>query len=239
MFAKKHLMSVCKFSSLTCQNYNSFLTTPNKLTREPFVVRWPGHVPAGVTNDDSVIWAMDWLPTLASIAGIDIDATRFDGENVQDILTGESNRSRAAPLLWKVPHFNINSKMVIMYDDYKLHMWKATKNRKERMELYDIKDDPEEEFDLHRLYPEVANSLGVTLFSWEDQLPPKYANGKDDPLPFNSEAKPYAAQPPVLLGLKILPKVLASPTLSPTAEPTKEKTSNDWMDFLFLNGNGD
>mmetsp|Transcript_37422 Transcript_37422/g.76171 ORF Transcript_37422/g.76171 Transcript_37422/m.76171 type:complete len:383 (-) Transcript_37422:291-1439(-) len=209
--------------------------------REPFVVRWPGHVPAGVTNSESVIWAMDWLPTLASIAGVDIDATRFDGENVADILTGESNRSRAGPLLWKVPHFNINSKMVIMYDDYKLHMWKATKNRKERMELYHIKDDPEEEFDLHRQYPEVANSLGVTLFAWEDQLPPKYAKGKDDPLPFNPDTKPYAAQPPILdpPGVLKLPKEWASPTSSPTAEPTEEKTSNDWMDFIVLDGNGD
>lgn len=192
-------------------------------------------MPAGATNNDSIIWAMDWLPTISSFAGIDIDKDFFDGENVGDILTGESNRSRSTPLLWKVPHFNINSKVVILYEDYKLHMWKATKNnKKQRMELYNLKEDPGEEFDLQEEYPEIANALAETMFDWEDQLPKVYVKGNEDPLPFNSATKPYVPQPPILPGLKLSPTSTAAPTTKPT-----DFASNDWAQYLFLNRNRD
>jgi len=37
--------------------------------RTPFIVRWPGHTPAGVTNDTTVVTAVDLLPT----RGIDLE----------------------------------------------------------------------------------------------------------------------------------------------------------------------
>ena len=34
--------------------------------RIPFIVRWPGHVPAGRVDEQSVISGADWLPTLCA-----------------------------------------------------------------------------------------------------------------------------------------------------------------------------
>ena len=37
--------------------------------RVPWIVRWPGHVLAGRTDERSVISGVDWLPTLSAITG--------------------------------------------------------------------------------------------------------------------------------------------------------------------------
>ena len=37
--------------------------------QSPFIVRWPGHTPAGVKDDSSVIAAVDLLPTFCAAAG--------------------------------------------------------------------------------------------------------------------------------------------------------------------------
>lgn len=53
-------------------------------TRVPFIVRWPGHVPAGRVDDKSIMFGVDWLTTVASIAGAPYDPSLFEG--------GEKNR---------------------------------------------------------------------------------------------------------------------------------------------------
>ena len=40
--------------------------------RVPFIVRWPGHVPAGRIDDTSVVAGCDFLPTLCKLAGAEI-----------------------------------------------------------------------------------------------------------------------------------------------------------------------
>ena len=37
--------------------------------RVPFIVRWPGHTPAGAKDDTTVFTAVDLLPTLCASAG--------------------------------------------------------------------------------------------------------------------------------------------------------------------------
>ncbi|NNJ24720.1 Acetyl esterase [Planctomycetes bacterium LzC2] len=63
--------------------------------RVPAIVRGPG-VPAGRTSD-AVIHAMDWYPTLATLAGIEVPADRvIDGRDVSPLLLGESDAVPAA-----------------------------------------------------------------------------------------------------------------------------------------------
>jgi arylsulfatase A-like enzyme len=45
--------------------------------RSPFIIRWPGYVPAGKVNHDSITSALDWLPTLCRIAGVTIIRLNF------------------------------------------------------------------------------------------------------------------------------------------------------------------
>jgi arylsulfatase len=47
---------------------NFFETPWEGSMRAPAIVRWPGHVPSGVVTDQ-MLGAVDWLPTLAALAG--------------------------------------------------------------------------------------------------------------------------------------------------------------------------
>ena len=69
-------------------------------TRVPFIIRWPGHIKAGHVEQESVCSFVDWLPTLCSIAGVEQLPQDLDGEDISDILFGNS-REREKPLFWK------------------------------------------------------------------------------------------------------------------------------------------
>ena len=57
--------------------------------RVPWIVLWPGHVPAGRTDELSVISGADWVPTLCGITGVQINVDDFDGENTSAAWFGE------------------------------------------------------------------------------------------------------------------------------------------------------
>ena len=58
--------------------------------RMPAIVRWPGQIPAGSTND-SPTGFHDWLPTFTDLAGIPAPA-RTDGVSLLPILTGQAEQ---------------------------------------------------------------------------------------------------------------------------------------------------
>ena len=92
--------------------------------RTPFIVRWPGRVPSGKINDNSIISSLDWLPTVSAIAGASFDPMMFEGEDISDILQG-SDRSRFNPLFWK--RSTTRSQKSILYKNWKLHISQGNK----------------------------------------------------------------------------------------------------------------
>src|SRR5690606_38615837 len=57
--------------------------------RMPFIVRWPGHVPAGAIDSLSVLNSTDLFPTLASIASAKLPANyKGDGEDRLSVWLG-------------------------------------------------------------------------------------------------------------------------------------------------------
>jgi arylsulfatase A-like enzyme len=62
--------------------------------RVPFIVRWPGRVPAGRISNE-IVHAVDTYTTLASIAGAAIPQDRpIDGVDQRDFLMGKADQSR-------------------------------------------------------------------------------------------------------------------------------------------------
>ena len=69
--------------------------------RLPFIVRWPGHVPAGQVDETSVVAAFDLLPTFCSIASAKLpDGFTLDGEDCTGVLLGKA-APRIKPLFWE------------------------------------------------------------------------------------------------------------------------------------------
>ena len=68
------------------------LTTFEGGHRVPALARWPGHIPPGIANHQ-VVTMMDWFPTFAALAGVDVPADRvIDGKDLSAVLRGTGER---------------------------------------------------------------------------------------------------------------------------------------------------
>ena len=71
---------------------NFFYTPFEGSMRTPAMVRWPGHVPSGVVTEE-MLAAVDWLPTLAALAGASNRVPKdrpIDGLDASAFLLGKS-----------------------------------------------------------------------------------------------------------------------------------------------------
>jgi len=141
--------------------------------RTSCIVRWPGHVPAGRVDEDSVLTAVDFLPTVCRLAGVESTADLApDGEDVSDVLLGKS-RDRTRPIFWEW-RFNVagNSEYLAPGLAVRDGKWKYfTDPTGERRELYDITVDPAERTNVIADHPEVVRRLHQKLLQWKATLP--------------------------------------------------------------------
>ncbi len=141
--------------------------------RVPFIIRWPGHVPAGRVDTESVNSFMDWLPTLCAITGIEKLPVGIEGENISESWFGKVHQ-RATPLFWKA---SANGKKVaISLRDGK---WKFHLNATEPT-LYDLSTDEGERNNLAGQYPDEVKRLTQLAENWRKTLPQEYL--KENPL---------------------------------------------------------
>ena len=141
--------------------------------RLPWIARWPGHIPAGVVNEESVMGGVDLLPTLCSLAGIDLpEGLKIDGEDMSRALCGEAQK-RSKPLMWEwrfgVAGHVINKSPILSIRD---GQWKLLMNPdRSRVELYDIPNDPSELNNLADRHPEIVGRLSKQVLGWQKTLP--------------------------------------------------------------------
>ncbi|MEX2288569.1 MAG: sulfatase-like hydrolase/transferase [Planctomycetaceae bacterium] len=142
--------------------------------RVPFIVRWPGHVPAGRVDDDSIVSAVDFLPTLCDFAKADLpNDYRGDGEDVGDILGG-TPRPRSKPLMWewrfRVAGYPVHHSPILAIRD---GWWKLLLNPDgSRIELYDIPRDRMEQNNLAAQHADIVAKLSKQALAWQAKLPP-------------------------------------------------------------------
>jgi N-acetylgalactosamine-6-sulfatase len=141
--------------------------------RVPFLVRWPGQVPANRVDDTSVVSGVDFLPTLCQLCGVKLPAAYAgDGEDVADILRGKA-RARTNPLFWEwrfeIAGDTLNKSPMLSIRD---GQWKLLFNPdKSRVELYDIPNDPSELNNLAGRNPKVVEELSKRALDWQATLP--------------------------------------------------------------------
>ncbi|WP_037248717.1 sulfatase family protein [Rhodopirellula baltica] len=136
--------------------------------RVPFIVRWPGKVPAGRVDSASVCSFIDWMPTLASIAGVKDPPEQLDGEDVSGIWQGNS-RPGTKPLYWRLRSLGATSTM--RDGNWKLHL---PRQRSGSPELYDLSVDPSETNNLAEANPDVLKRLTRQVRAWNAELPRAY-----------------------------------------------------------------
>lgn len=138
--------------------------------RTPFIVRWPGKVPAGRINRITEITCVDMMPTLCAAAGIRLpDGYVPDGENMLAAFEGREIK-RMKPIFWewRGNHSGENWPCLgIRHGRWKLLL----SEDQTRVELYDIPLDRSESQNLADQYPEVVQKLTERLLKWKSKLP--------------------------------------------------------------------
>jgi N-acetylgalactosamine-6-sulfatase len=135
--------------------------------RVPFIVRWPGHAPAGVKNDTTVFTAVDLLPTFCAAAGVTPPAdARGDGENLLAAFNGQPIL-RTRPIYWRYR----STDLAVRDGDWKL----VTTVDGQQTELHNLKSNRAEDVakDQSKAHPEIITRLSKMVHDWYATLPTK------------------------------------------------------------------
>ena len=130
--------------------------------RSPLVMRYPKKIRPG-TKFETVMGAIDLLPTLAEFANLDPSGPKkLDGiSHAKELAGSGGSRERSLFSAW-------NGKFSVRTQQYRMH---------HTGELYDIQNDRREKKNLAKEKPDVAKDLGGQLAAWvADAKPVKNRN---------------------------------------------------------------
>jgi N-acetylgalactosamine-6-sulfatase len=138
--------------------------------RLPFIVRWPGHVPAGRVDKSTNVASVDFLPTVCAAASVALPTgIAVDGENMFAALQGQEIR-RAKPLFWEWVGSNRPAdcwpRWAVRSGD-----WKLLSDGDSRVELYRLTEDRSEAHNLASTEQQTVERLAGLLNQWRASLP--------------------------------------------------------------------
>lgn len=149
--------------------------------RLPFAARWPGHIPAGKLNQQTVLSALDIYPTFLSLAGIAMDQNATDqpdGQDMSEALLGKSSPDRQKPLYWEYGRNSTSyaypkkaedrsPTLAIRSGDWTL----LTDPDGKKTYLFEVVKDQNESQDVAAEHPEIAEKLKNEIMKWKASLP--------------------------------------------------------------------
>jgi arylsulfatase A-like enzyme len=122
--------------------------------RVPFVAQWPANIaPNTITDFPAAFW--DILPTFCQIAGAK-PPSKIDGISILSTLLGKRQKMHDY-LYWEFPA--CGGRQAIRKGEYKLIILNVRNNKPEKIELYNLKKDPSEQYNLAREYPEKVKEM--------------------------------------------------------------------------------
>jgi arylsulfatase A-like enzyme len=129
--------------------------------RLPFLMQWPGRLPAGVVSDTPVI-QLDVMPTCVAAAGGKVDpAWALDGVDLVPFLTGAAKGRPHQTLYWR-----IDGMWAVRDGDWKLVHGQAGA---EPPELFNLAQDIGEKNNLAAKQPEKVKELQALWDKWNQQ----------------------------------------------------------------------
>jgi arylsulfatase A-like enzyme len=143
--------------------------------REPLIVRWKGHIPAGTTSE-FVSGFEDWLPTLLDLAGTPEALPKgSDGISLAPTLLGKTQEPR--PFLYREFH-GYGGQQAVRVGDWKLVkrnlLGTPKKPAAPTVELFNLAADPSEKSDVAAAHPDVVarlQALAATQHSPSKEFP--------------------------------------------------------------------
>lgn len=149
--------------------------------RMPFIVRWPGHVPAGVTDSKSVVAAFDMQRSLATLCGLELpDGKVYDGEDRASVFLGAPS-ARKEPIFWEYGVYPTIMPGTSEHQSPPLAMrdgnWKLLVNPDgSNPKLFNLKTDPSESKDLAESKPRKTQVMKDATFAWWSEMNEYFQN---------------------------------------------------------------
>ncbi len=114
----------------------------------PAIARWPKHIQPAQESDH--IWAMwDFLPTAAEIIGVEAPSST-DGISILPTLLGQTEKQQIHEFLYWEYHAE---------QAVRMGNWYGYKNKKGKLEIYDLEKNPEQDKDLSAEFPGIAKKI--------------------------------------------------------------------------------
>jgi arylsulfatase A-like enzyme len=137
--------------------------------RVPLIVKWPNQGLQGAVCDVPVT-SPDFFPTIMEMLGIPAQAeVQSDGASFVPLLKGEDTINREA-IFWHFPHYSNHGMQspggAVRSGDYKLLEYYENNT----VQLFNLKDDIEEQHDLSTSEPEKVKELQDRLHNWRKQV---------------------------------------------------------------------
>jgi len=132
--------------------------------RSPMLIRWPGKIEGG-RKIAQLGAAIDLLPTLADLAGIDVNGKKpLDGVSLKPLLLNTKNAEKT--WLDRTIFSHWRGRVSARTQQYRLdHQGK----------LFDMIEDPGQYTDVAKKQPEVAARLKKAVAAFKAQIPPGYS----------------------------------------------------------------
>tara|TARA_B100001146_G_scaffold183513_1_gene166296 strand:- start:31 stop:1464 length:1434 start_codon:yes stop_codon:yes gene_type:complete len=137
--------------------------------RVPLIIRWPGRTRPG-TECATQVTSQDFFSTLADALG-QTDAPRHDGVSLLPLLKNPKAPLNREALFWHYPHYysRMTPASAIRAGDWKLiHYYEDN-----RMELFNLKNDPAENKNLITAQSAKAKPLREKLDAWRNETDAK------------------------------------------------------------------
>ncbi len=139
-------------------------TTMEGGIRMPFVMKWPGRIPAGLEFSRPVS-TLDILPTIAAACGVSTSASQpLDGVDLLPYLRGEKAGEPHEVLFWKLAGYS-----AVRMGRWKLYL----EPRIGIARLFDLSLDPAEQHDQSAEHPDIFAELMARYEAWNASLPPR------------------------------------------------------------------
>jgi arylsulfatase A-like enzyme len=145
--------------------------------RIPFMMQWPGRVPAGRVDDRPVI-SLDILPTALAAASVMPPAdAKLDGVNLLPFLSDTPGRPPHDALFWRYGRSSAirSGNYKLLHEASRAVGGKGKKGKSDEQptsgaQLYDLSKDVSESTNLAQERPDVVKQLDAELQRWNSQL---------------------------------------------------------------------
>jgi arylsulfatase A-like enzyme len=162
----------------------TYFTAMEASLRAPFIIRWPGKVPAGRISNE-IVHVVDMLPTLARVGGAEVPKDRpIDGVDQLDFFLGKQENSNREGF----PAYVADRLSAVKWRNWKMHLiWQEnmydTPQKLALPRIFNLLTDLKEERDVGAYNTWIADPMFKILANFEASLKkyPPIKLGTPDP----------------------------------------------------------